>query len=108
MDEFELLHLRKNPQLLATLKVYSDLHANLREQIENFDGWISRVTEVPDIESSELPTIHGRLIAFGLLKFDVSGRDTGLKYQLTPQGKQALAGPSSPDEDHESESCHAA
>ena len=66
--------------------------APARERSPEFDGWIPRVIEVATIDSTSLPSIHGKLIAFGFLKFDLSGRDAGMRYQLSPQGKQALLG----------------
>ena len=92
MDDFELEQLRRNPEWRTTLTVYHDLQAQGRTQSPEFDGWIPRVVEVQTIDSAMLPSIHGKLIAFGFLKFDLSGKDAGMRYQLTPQGKQALLG----------------
>ena len=92
VDDFELEQLRRNPEWRVALAVYHDLQVQAREQSPEFDGWIPRVAEVETIDSAVLPSIHGKLIAFGFLKFDLSGRDAGMRYQLTPQGKQALLG----------------
>ena len=92
VDDFELEQLRRHPEWRVTLIVYHDLQATARAQSPEFDGWIPRVIEVETIDSAALPSIHGKLIAFGFLKFDLSGRDAGMRYQLTPQGKQALLG----------------
>ena len=99
VDDFEIEQLRRHPEWRVALKVYHDLQAQAREQLPEFDGWIPRVTEVETIDSAALPSIHGKLIAFGFLKFDLSGRDAGMRYQLTPQGKQALLGKSLAEED---------
>ena len=99
IDDFDLEQLRRNPEWQTALKVYHDLQAQSREQSPEFDGWIPRVTEVEAIESAKLPAIHGKLIAFGFLKFDLAGRDAGMRYQLTAQGKQALNGRSPSEED---------
>ena len=92
LDDLDLDQLRRHPDWRTTLKVYQDLQTESRERLPEFDGWVPRVTEVAAIEPAKLPAIHGKLIAFGFLKFDLSGRDAGMRYQLTPQGKQALLG----------------
>ena len=99
IDDFDLEQLRRNPEWRTALKVYHDLQAESRERSPEFDGWIPRVTEVEAIESAKLPAIHGKLIAFGFLKFDLAGRDAGMRYQLTSQGKQAVSGKAADDED---------
>ena len=99
VDDFELDQLRRNPEWRAALKIYHDLQTQSREQLPEFDGWIPRVTEVASIDSTKLQAIHGKLIAFGFLKFDLAGRDAGMRYQLTAQGKQALLGKPHCDED---------
>ena len=99
VDDFELEQLRRHPEWRVTLIVYHDLQATARAQSPEFDGWIPRVIEVETIDSAALPSIHGKLIAFGFLKFDLSGRDAGMRYQLTPQGKQALIGKSLTEEE---------
>lgn len=100
MDEFELEQLRRNPKWTAILEVYHRFSVQSRERSAEFDGWNPRIYEVPEIPNSELPGIHGKLIAHGFLKFDVTSRDAGIRYQLTPLGKQAInAGPPSEMED---------
>lgn len=101
LDDLDLDQLRRHPEWRTALKVYHDLQAESRERLPEFDGWIPRVTEVAAIESTKLPAIHGKLIAFGFLKFDLAGRDAGMRYQLTPQGKQALLGQSHDEEDRD-------
>jgi hypothetical protein len=100
MDEFELEQLRQNPQWGVVLELYYQLCQRSREQTPDFDGWVARMHEVPEVPSAELPGIHGKLIAFGFLKFDLSGRDGGIRYQLTPLGKQGISSsvPSADDE----------
>jgi len=99
VDDFELEQLRRHPEWRTALAVYHDLQVQARERSPEFDGWIPRVTEVETIDAAALPSIHGKLIAFGFLKFDLSGRDAGMRYQLTPQGKQALLGKSLAEEE---------
>ena len=53
-------------------------------------GWSPRLTAVAGVVSEMLSVIHGGLIASGLLKFELFGRDGGLRYRATPQAKAAL------------------
>lgn len=52
--------------------------------------WVQRITHIATIERAELSKIHGRLIAYGLLKCDLAGRSDGMVYQLTLSGKTIL------------------
>lgn len=52
--------------------------------------WVERITKLPDIEPEELSKIHGRLIAYDLLKCDLTSRSAGMVYQLTSAGKEAI------------------
>ncbi len=90
MQDFELEQLRRNPQWSATLRTYQALANEKRSASEAFDGWVPRVSQVPDVDVTKLSSIHGRLIAFGFLKFDLSDREIGMRYQLTPMARQAL------------------
>ena len=90
MDEFELEQLRRHPKWVAVLELYQQLFTQNREKSPQSDGWIPRIHHIAEIAGDELPGIHGKLIAFGFLKFDVAGRDEGIRYQLTPLGKQGI------------------
>ena len=90
MDDFELEQLRRNPSWGALLNIYHQQNLLGRNQIPNFDGWVPRIHEADEIPASDLSGIHGKLIAFGFLKFDLAGRDVGIRYQLTPLGKQGI------------------
>ncbi|MBI1314723.1 hypothetical protein GC176_25805 [bacterium] len=52
--------------------------------------WAPRLTSVSGIGSDELSKIHGRLIAYGLLKCDLADRAAGVVYQLTTEARRAL------------------
>lgn len=62
------------------------------------DGWIERLTTIPNIDPEISSQIHGKLIAFGYLKFQLVGRTTGVQYQLSNSGKQLLQSPAPPEE----------
>jgi hypothetical protein len=64
--------------------------------------WVPRLTSVEGVESEELSKIHGRLIAYGLLKCDLADRSAGVVYQLTPEARRALASLETVDPDEDS------
>jgi hypothetical protein len=99
MDEFELEQLRRSPKWAVVLNIYQRLQSEGRDQSPDFDGWSSRIVDVPEIPASELPSIHGKLIAYGFLKFDLAGRDGGIRYQLTPLAKLGINASAPADED---------
>ena len=90
MHDFELDQLRRNPAWTATLRTYWEAQLDRREKSPDFDGWIPRVSDVEGVERTRLSNVHGRLIAFGFLKFDLNDREVGMRYQLTPLGRQAI------------------
>lgn len=90
MDETDLKQLRKNAHWVAVLEQYHQQSDSLKGQSKEFDGWVPRLHDIPEVPGEELPGIHGKLIAFGYLKFDLAGRDAGIRYQLTPLGKQGI------------------
>ena len=53
-------------------------------------GWICRLTEIEGLSSGRLSTIHGQLIAFGFLNFELTNRTTGMRYQVTSLGRRCL------------------
>lgn len=55
---------------------------------ESATGWVSRISVLEGVDSAGLSTLHGRLIALGYLKFKLIDRHVGLRYRLTPAGKQ--------------------
>ncbi|MBX3438742.1 MAG: hypothetical protein KF861_14705 [Planctomycetaceae bacterium] len=59
------------------------------EQLE-LSRWVDRIREVPDVPSDRLAPIHGRLIALGYLQFQLQGRDAGVVYRVTAEGRSTL------------------
>lgn len=90
MHDFELEQLRRNPTWAATLRSYWERQQQVRQEPSSQDRWITRLAEIPGVDTTKLSSIHGRLIAYGFLKFDLSDRDVGMRYQLTPLAVQAL------------------
>ncbi|WP_010583313.1 hypothetical protein [Schlesneria paludicola] len=103
MDEFELEQLRRQPKWVSVLETYQQLALQGRAQSSEFDGWIPRIQQVTHANTDELPGIHGKLIAYGFLKFDLAGRDGGIRYQLTPLGKKGINGAEASEDDEDAE-----
>jgi hypothetical protein len=52
-------------------------------------GWIPRLSRLDGVEPERLSSLHGKLIALGLLSFEVTGK-SGMQYQLSPLGRRTL------------------
>jgi hypothetical protein len=76
-----------NPEWRRLLAAYQQKIAS--EKLE----WSLRITAVVDLAAEQLSMIHGKLIALGLLKFEIGSRADGMQYQLTTLGRQALLAP---------------
>jgi hypothetical protein len=72
----------------ASARTGSRAAANSPEVIES-PGWVARVSRVDGVEPERLSDLHGKLIATGLLSFEVAGK-SGIQYQLSPLGRRAL------------------
>lgn len=104
--DVDINQLKRNPTWRATLEVYERLHQEYRESCPQGDGWVSRPAAFEGIDAAQVSAIHGKLIAFGYLQFDVSGRDVGVRYQLTSDGRRALRGDvGNVDDDDDNDEC---
>lgn len=90
--EFDLM--QRFPACFATLQAYWQAQQDRKGASADFDGWIGRLTSIPEIPPETLSGIHGKLIAFGYLKFELTPKDASLRYQLTPLGRTAITGES--------------
>ena len=81
MQELELFD--ENPAWRLLLQAYQD-----RRTTET--PWVPRITGVEGLAAAELSAIHGKLIALGLLKFDLGTQIEGIRYQPTSLARQAL------------------
>ncbi len=86
MHELELFD--ANPDWKLLLAAYQSAQ-------ETASTWVPRITAVEDLDPTKFSSIHGKLIALGLLKFELAGKSDGMQYQLTPFGRQALIAPES-------------
>ncbi len=94
MIDFELQEVQCEPELLHVLDAYhrqqlmcADSTAEGEEEVE----WFPRIDSIDQVPSEQLPRLHGKLIALGLLKFQLAGRTSGVHYQMSRTGKQVLA-----------------
>lgn len=95
MLDFELEELQQNSDWRAVLSSYQAAHhaaqAAAKTSDQEFDGWLPRIMSVEELDDESLPRIHGKLIAWGFLKFQLASRGTGVVYQISPSGREALA-----------------
>ena len=110
MLEFEIEELNQATDWREVLAAYQSAHQTAKASAEEFDGWLPRIMCVEGLKDEDLPRIHGKLIALGFLKFQLAGRGTGVVYQISPAGREALANlpsdaASSEDDGEEDEDC---
>lgn len=86
----EIDQLRQNPEWVAVLAAYRAEQTVQKKLNPEHEGWVSRAKQVRDVENAHLSRIHGKLIAMGLLKFQLAGRTEGVVYQLSTAGRNAL------------------
>lgn len=84
--DFELL----NQQNLRVLRAYAVRHESSKASDTEYEGWLCRLDRVDDVDDDQLVQTHGQLIAMGLLKFELSGRSVGLRYQISNKGWSAM------------------
>jgi hypothetical protein len=87
MTSQELELFDANPEWRPLLAAYQQKIAS--EKLE----WCPRITDVSELAAEKLSAIHGKLIALGMLKFEIGSRADGMQYQLTTLGRQALLAP---------------
>ena len=90
MTEFELQQLKQNESWQKVLSAYRGEHTSQKALNPEYDGWLTRQHEIDGVQSEDLSSIHGRLIAFGFLKFQLVDRARGVLYQLSNYAHQAL------------------
>ncbi|MCH8830780.1 MAG: hypothetical protein IID45_14480 [Planctomycetes bacterium] len=90
MNEIEKELLEYRDEYQSVLIAYRTEQTVRRQTDPEHDGWITRQTSIPHVEESRLARIHGRLIAFGFLKFQLKGRTTGVQYQVSPTGNELM------------------
>ena len=84
MSAQDVATLEENPEWRLLLTAY---HAR---QLASADGWVDRIMDLPELPEDQLSRIHGRLIALGLMEFELGGRGDGMRYKLSPDGLRSL------------------
>ena len=90
MFEIALEELRGNDDWRRVLTAYQALGQQAKSLDPEHDGWVPRVSSVEGLEEDHLPRIHGKLIALGMLKFQLAGRTAGVCYQISRDGLLAI------------------
>src|SRR5687768_4007437 len=106
MLDFELKDLDQTTDWRSVLSAYQSAQEAAKNSEAEFDGWLPRIMSIEGLDDLALPKIHGKLIALGFLKFQLASRGTGVVYQISSAGRQALSnqtGPMDADEDESSE-----
>ena len=82
----------RDPHWRIVLETYRETQREQRQAEPDRDSWVPRLREIDSVPPEQLSPVHGRLIAHGLLKFQLAGQgaSTGLEYQITPIGRRAL------------------
>jgi hypothetical protein len=93
------MELRAHESWQRVLAAYDIEQAVLRTTDPKHGGWVPRLRRIDGVPDDELPAIHGRLIAFGLLKFQLAGRNDGVQYQVSTAGREALSPENAADAD---------
>lgn len=97
--DFEAATLTETEMLVLT--AYSDAEAEITANrpskpaeedstVPHAAIWVPRIREVEGVPGDQLAPIHGRLIALGLINFQLQGREEGVLYRVTPEGRKAL------------------
>ena len=79
-----------NQRNLQVLTVYAERHLAARTANNDYAGWLDRVESTGDLDADQLTRVHGELIALGMLRFELTNRQTGLRYQISDRGHDAL------------------
>lgn len=87
MTSQELELFDAHPEWRPLLAAYDERHVAGKME------WSPRIAVVEGLAPQLLSAIHGKLIALGMLKFEIGSRADGVHYQVTGLGRQALLAP---------------
>jgi hypothetical protein len=54
-------------------------------------GWVPRLAGIDGVPPEHLAPLHGKLIALGLLRFQLLDRTGGMVYRISPEGRSLIA-----------------
>jgi len=91
MIDFEWEMLDTHPEWRLVLETYRAQRDSLLAEDPEHEGWLPRLHAIEGVEEEHIPRIHGKLIALGFLKFQITGRTSGVVYQVTAQACRALS-----------------
>lgn len=77
-------------QILETYQALIEQAGEERSDDEQGVRWANRIPEISGVETAELSSLHGQLIAMGWLTFQLEGRNNGLMYRITAEGRKAI------------------
>lgn len=89
MLNFAVQELSDHPEWRCVLLAYQSRYAEVKQANPEADGWLPRLLRIDGVDPAQLSRLHGKLIAVGFLKFDISGK-AGMHYQVSPLGHQTL------------------
>ena len=76
---------------LTVLECYAVRDAAARTASVEYTGWLDRIVDIPGLAPTALTSIHGFLIAQGLIRFEFTGRSVGLQYQISSLGRDSVS-----------------
>jgi hypothetical protein len=79
------------PHWQPLLSAYRERQLAERAANPEHEGWIPRIRSLIETDGEQLSQLHGRLIAVGLLKFELGDITSGMSYQLSSLGIRALS-----------------
>lgn len=90
MIDFEFELMQQNPEWCDVLAAYRAEQLRLKQDNPEGEFWVDRLREVDPVKTEWLPRIHGKLIALGMLRFEIADRANGVRYQVSSAGVQLL------------------
>ena len=90
-DALQLL--LEDPDYAALLRAYEWARTETAPQTDadaETAGWTPRIADLPGVDDVRLAPMHGKLIAHGLLNFQLADRTGGVVYRVSPEGRDAL------------------
>lgn len=90
MNLNELDQLRRHPEWQQVLRAYRTEQRVQKKIQPEEEEWVRRLHTISGVAETHLPRIHGKLMAYGLLKFRLAGRADGVLYRVSSAGLEAL------------------
>lgn len=75
----------------STVTTGPSLDAWAATEVDSAAGWVPRLPGIDGVPPEHLASLHGKLIALGLLRFQLLDRTGGMVYRISPEGRSQLA-----------------